>query len=96
MGSGRCGADPRPAGVCHCGRAAHALAHSARHDACQGRTKDGADASLRILYGGSAKPGLYEHIYEGVDGLFLGRFAHDPVQFAKTIQEVYAAGRTGA
>lgn len=63
---------------------------------CLDEFPDRRDASLRILYGGSAKPGLYEHIYEGVDGLFLGRFAHDPVQFAKTIQEVYAAGRTGA
>lgn len=55
-----------------------------------------SDASLRIIYGGSAKPGMYERIYEGVDGLFLGRFAHDPAQFVKTIQEVYAAGRSGA
>ncbi|KAI1372538.1 Triosephosphate isomerase [Hypoxylon crocopeplum] len=47
--------------------------------------------TTRILYGGSAGPGLFERLKEGVDGLFLGRFAHDPAQFYKTIQEVAAA-----
>ncbi|WFD31712.1 triose-phosphate isomerase [Malassezia sp. CBS 17886] len=56
---------------------------------CAGRP----DASLRILYGGSAGPHLYEKIYEGVDGLFLGRFAHDPAVFLDTVLEVYGAGR---
>lgn len=42
----------------------------------------------RILYGGSAGPGLFEKLKDGVDGLFLGRFAHDPRQFVKTINEV--------
>lgn len=42
----------------------------------------------RLLYGGSAGPGLFEKLKTGVDGLFLGRFAHDPGQFYKTIQEV--------
>ncbi|RSL93960.1 hypothetical protein CEP52_012917 [Fusarium oligoseptatum] len=44
--------------------------------------------STRILYGGSAGPGLFERLKSGVDGLFLGRFAHDPERFVKTIQEV--------
>ncbi|UPK97040.1 hypothetical protein LCI18_007975 [Fusarium solani-melongenae] len=44
--------------------------------------------STRILYGGSAGPGLFEKLKDGVDGLFLGRFAHDPERFVKTIQEV--------
>ncbi|KAH6895925.1 Triosephosphate isomerase [Thelonectria olida] len=47
--------------------------------------------STRILYGGSAGPGLFEKLKDGVDGLFLGRFAHDPAQFYKTIQEVASA-----
>ncbi|KAH8167492.1 hypothetical protein CIB48_g760 [Xylaria polymorpha] len=47
--------------------------------------------STRILYGGSAGPGLFERLSDGVDGLFLGRFAHDPEQFVKTILEVAAA-----
>ncbi|KAK7413839.1 hypothetical protein QQX98_007256 [Neonectria punicea] len=45
----------------------------------------------RILYGGSAGPGLFQKLKDGVDGLFLGRFAHDPAQFYKTIQEVATA-----
>ncbi|KAK9420739.1 putative Triose-phosphate isomerase [Seiridium unicorne] len=45
----------------------------------------------RILYGGSAGPGLFEKLKDGLDGLFLGRFAHDPAQFYKTIQEIAAA-----
>ncbi|KAI0109369.1 mitochondrial triosephosphate isomerase [Hypoxylon sp. NC0597] len=47
--------------------------------------------ATRILYGGSAGPGLFEQLKEGVDGLFLGRFAHDPAQFYRTILEVAAA-----
>ncbi|KAI0427675.1 triosephosphate isomerase [Xylaria sp. FL1042] len=44
--------------------------------------------STRILYGGSAGPGLFAKLKDGVDGLFLGRFAHNPEQFVKTILEV--------
>lgn len=47
--------------------------------------------TTRILYGGSAGPGLFGKLSEGVDGLFLGRFAHDPEQFLKTIGEIAAA-----
>ncbi|KAK2609225.1 hypothetical protein QQS21_002159 [Conoideocrella luteorostrata] len=42
----------------------------------------------RIVYGGSAGPGLYERLKTGLDGLFLGRFGHDPERFVKTVQEV--------
>ncbi|TLD07507.1 hypothetical protein PgNI_10249 [Pyricularia grisea] len=52
------------------------------------RTREGA---VRILYGGSAGPGLFEKLKDGVDGLFLGRFAHDPEQFVRTIREVSEA-----
>lgn len=51
----------------------------------------GRAGRTRILYGGSAGPGLFEKLKEGVDGLFLGRFAHDPEQFVKTIREVAEA-----
>lgn len=44
--------------------------------------------SVRFLYGGSAGPGTFEAMKEGVDGLFLGRFAHDPERFAEVIKEV--------
>jgi triosephosphate isomerase (TIM) len=47
--------------------------------------------TTRILYGGSAGPGLFEKLKGGVDGLFLGRFGHDPAQFYKTIQEIAAS-----
>ncbi|KAG6252175.1 hypothetical protein E4U24_000726 [Claviceps purpurea] len=45
----------------------------------------------RIVYGGSAGPGLWERLKGGVDGLFLGRFGHDPESFVRTIREVAAA-----
>lgn len=45
----------------------------------------------RVVYGGSAGPGLYERLKDGVDGLFLGRFGHDPAQFVKTVKEVAEA-----
>lgn len=51
----------------------------------------GRKGATRILYGGSAGPGLFENLKDGVDGLFLGRFAHDPEQFVKTIREVARA-----
>ena len=31
-----------------------------------------------MIYGGSAGPGLLTELGDAVDGLFLGRFAHDP------------------
>lgn len=40
-----------------------------------------------VIYGGSAKPGLLSTLSSGVDGLFLGRFAHDPLAFASIIDE---------
>lgn len=43
---------------------------------------------VRILYGGSAKPGTWKTLKEGVDGLFLGRFAHDMGNFEKVLKEV--------
>lgn len=48
----------------------------------------GRKGVTRIIYGGSAGPGLFEKLKGAVDGLFLGRFAHDPVAFVETIKEV--------
>lgn len=42
----------------------------------------------RVVYGGSAGPGLFEKLKSGLDGLFLGRFAHDPERFVQTVKEV--------
>ncbi len=44
----------------------------------------------RILYGGSAGPGMFTDVAEGVDGLFLGRFAHDVANFKAVIEEIAA------
>lgn len=42
-----------------------------------------------IVYGGSAGPGLLARLPE-VDGLFLGRFAHDPANVALVLDEALA------
>ncbi|KAJ4248815.1 hypothetical protein NW762_012653 [Fusarium torreyae] len=51
--------------------------------------------SVRIIYGGSAGPGLFGKLANSVDGLFLGRFAHDPARFVETIFEVAGIHRGG-
>jgi triosephosphate isomerase len=50
--------------------------------------------TTRILYGGSAGPGLFAQVAEGVDGLFLGRFAHDVANFRTVISEIGATRGT--
>ncbi|KAF2091433.1 Triosephosphate isomerase [Saccharata proteae CBS 121410] len=44
--------------------------------------------TTRILYGGSAGPGTFAKLADGVDGLFLGRFAHDLANLKQVIKEV--------
>ena len=44
----------------------------------------------RVIYGGSAGPGLISQLDMSVAGLFLGRFAHDP-QALKTILDEASA-----
>lgn len=51
----------------------------------------GRKGTTRIVYGGSAGPGTFANIAEGVDGLFLGRFAHDINNLKKVIEEVGGA-----
>lgn len=48
----------------------------------------GRKGRTRILYGGSAGPGTFQKLKDGVDGLFLGRFAHDVENLKKVIREV--------
>lgn len=43
---------------------------------------------VKILYGGAAGPGTWEGVKESVDGLFLGRFAHDFLNLDKVIREM--------
>ncbi|GAB2468997.1 triosephosphate isomerase [Conyzicola lurida] len=40
-----------------------------------------------VIYGGSAGPGLLTELGDDVDGVFLGRFAHDPAALAAVLQE---------
>ncbi|KAL8662914.1 MAG: hypothetical protein Q9202_004336 [Teloschistes flavicans] len=44
--------------------------------------------SVRWLYGGSAGPGTWTELKSGMDGLFLGRFAHDVNNLEKVLKEV--------
>lgn len=44
----------------------------------------------RVIYGGSAGPGLLSQLGPAVDGLFLGRFAHDPAAFNAIMDEALA------
>jgi len=43
-----------------------------------------------VIYGGSAGPGLLSRLEASVDGLFLGRFAHDPAALAQMVDEAAA------
>lgn len=40
-----------------------------------------------VIYGGSAGPGLLTRLGDDVDGLFLGRFAHDPAALRAVLAE---------
>ncbi|MFJ7493154.1 triose-phosphate isomerase family protein [Streptomyces sp. NPDC097727] len=44
-------------------------------------------AGSRVIYGGSAGPGLLTELGKGVGGLFLGRFAHDPAAVEQILDE---------
>lgn len=52
------------------------------------RTATSARGDVRWLYGGSAGPGVWEGLKGDLDGLFLGRFAHDVKRFIGTVEEV--------
>ena len=46
----------------------------------------GRDGSV-VIYGGSAGPGLLTRLGGDADGLFLGRFAHDPAALRSVLDE---------
>ncbi|MFF2631718.1 triose-phosphate isomerase family protein [Microbacterium sp. NPDC058021] len=54
-------------------------------------------AESSVVYGGSAGPGLLRRLDGSVDGLFLGRFAHDPANLLAVLHEAaaLAPARTG-
>lgn len=58
---------------------------------------DPARSGSVVIYGGSAGPGLLTRLADSVDGLFLGRFAHDPDALVAVLDEasVLAAAREG-
>lgn len=51
------------------------------------------DRGHAVIYGGSAGPGLLTKLGGAVDGLFLGRFAHDPAALADVLDEAEALTR---
>lgn len=46
-----------------------------------------------VIYGGSAGPGLLTRLGDATDGLFLGRFAHDPAAYAGVLDEAHSLAR---
>ena len=52
------------------------------------RMTESRKGTTRIMYDGSAGPGTFAKIIVGVDGLFLGRFAHDIQNLKQVITEV--------
>ncbi len=53
-------------------------------------------AGSRVIYGGSAGPGLLSRLKGSVDGLFLGRFAHDPSALEHVLTEALDGGASTA
>jgi triosephosphate isomerase len=45
----------------------------------------------RVIYGGSAGPGLLTRLHGSLSGLFLGRLAHDPGNIVKILDEALEA-----
>lgn len=46
--------------------------------------------SARVIYGGSAGPGLLTELAPSVDGIFIGRFGHDPAALVSIVNEATA------
>lgn len=53
-----------------------------------------ARAGSVVIYGGSAGPGLLGRIGNSADGLFLGRFAHDPDALLAVLDEAHQLARS--
>ncbi len=80
---------PEPAPDCHIQTVTRAVRSAL--------ASDPARAGSAVIYGGSAGPGLLTRLEGSVDGLFLGRFAHDVSALVSVIDEaaVIAATETG-
>lgn len=55
---------------------------------CRSLRTAAAREDVRVIYGGSAGPGTYASLHPDVDGVFLGRFAHDVANLAAILDEV--------
>lgn len=73
---------PQPASVGHVGAVVEGIRRLVRNS--------GRKGDSRVLYGGSAGPGLWDHggLGKQVDGMFLGRFAHEIGGLAEVVDEV--------
>lgn len=78
---------PAPAGVDHVAAVVGGIRDMI------GRAAPDRPGHVRVLYGGSAGPGLWTDrgLGKAVDGMFLGRFAHEPDGVRKVVREVEAA-----
>jgi len=47
--------------------------------------------AARLIYGGTAGPGLFAELADATDGLFLGRRAHDPAALGQVLADVARA-----
>ncbi|MFD4957846.1 triose-phosphate isomerase family protein [Microbacterium sp. NPDC058389] len=54
----------------------------------------GLPIDSRVIYGGSAGPGQLTRLADHVDGLFLGRRAHDPAALISVLDEALTLNRT--
>lgn len=70
---------PEPAGHEHIRVVAAALR--------QAMNADAARTGSVVIYGGAAGPGLLTSLGDAVDGVFLGRFAHDPDALLRVVDE---------
>jgi triosephosphate isomerase len=50
--------------------------------------------SATVIYGGAAGPGLLSRLRGSIDGLFLGRSAHEPSGLVDVLGEALSAGQT--
>ena len=73
---------PEPAPADHIAAVTTALTEALAADPARGGTV--------VIYGGSAGPGLLTALGDAVDGLFLGRFAHDPDALEAVLDEASA------
>lgn len=53
------------------------------------------DVRGRLIYGGTAGPGTYRELADAVDGLFLGRLAHDTEGLRTVLEEIAAVELAG-